>query len=259
MSFAVTLIMLPAMCRHNKHLASGTKLTETEALIAEAIDQKDFESAKRILAQKKRSKEDKSNFGNLLLYTFERNDIHGFEFLLNSGVSPNIKGAKGRDIIFDLVIGHLPDIGVPTSSNDVRYLRGILSHGVKPNIYDEKSGETPLMVAIDQGDNAHIETLLKFGANPNIRDKSMGDTPVMRSAILNRFDITWLLIQSGGEYTATAPGSFSLMEILEKGRYTPNQDKPNEKVLARQKIISYLKQRHPNFKPYEEKKRLPKS
>ncbi len=62
---------------------------------------------------------------------------------------------------------------------DVPYVTFLLQKGADPNIRDDKN-TTPLMVAVDAGQEDVVPVLLQFKANPNLANSS-GETPLIRA------------------------------------------------------------------------------
>ncbi len=56
-----------------------------------------------------------------------------------------------------------------------------LNSGANPNVSND-DGESPLMVAARQSQEAKVEVLLEHGADPNAADR-LGETPLMKAAV----------------------------------------------------------------------------
>ncbi len=97
-------------------------------------------------------------------------------------------------------------------SNDVEAVDKLLKDGADINALDGQN-HTPLYLAVDQNNKEMVEFLLKKGANPNIYDKKTGYTPLMilLSEPCNK-EIAKILLDSGADiniqeadYGFTAP------------------------------------------------------
>ena len=62
---------------------------------------------------------------------------------------------------------------------DIPYVTFLLQKGADPNIRDGKNA-TPMLVAIDAGQDQVVPVLLQFNANPNLGNAS-GETPLIRA------------------------------------------------------------------------------
>jgi ankyrin repeat protein len=68
----------------------------------------------------------------------------------------------------------------------------------------DASGSTPLLVAANHDDVAHVRQLLKAGANPNVRNK-LDTTPLMEAAFNSNLEIIEALLDAGAD--PNAPGA----------------------------------------------------
>ncbi|KAL5325230.1 hypothetical protein ACEPPN_006354 [Leptodophora sp. 'Broadleaf-Isolate-01'] len=96
-------------------------------------------------------------------------------FLLQAGCNPGRVNSPRRAPIFNAVRG--------ASSRHTKCLRALIDHGVDVNVWSRRTGETPLLEAVDQDDWSGYVTvlylLLAAGANPNAKDPS-GDAPLLK-------------------------------------------------------------------------------
>lgn len=63
-------------------------------------------------------------------------------------------------------------------------------------------GETPLLIAIDQGNNAIVECLLENGADPNMVDSPSGLSPLMFASCIGNESLVRMLIRSKANVNA---------------------------------------------------------
>ena len=68
---------------------------------------------------------------------------------------------------------------ITVKRGDVPYTTFLLQKGADPNIRDGRNA-TPLMVAVDAGQDEIVPVLLQFKANPNLGNAS-GETPLIRA------------------------------------------------------------------------------
>lgn len=68
---------------------------------------------------------------------------------------------------------------ITVKRGDIAYTTFLLQKGADPNIRDGKNA-TPMMVAVDAGQDDVVPVLLQFKANPNLGNSS-GETPLIRA------------------------------------------------------------------------------
>lgn len=79
---------------------------------------------------------------------------------------------------------------------DALYLRALLqADDANPNIQD-REGNTPLIVAIDQGWGEGVQILLRYKANVNLAN-SAGQTPLIRAVLMHDIDVVRTLLNGG--------------------------------------------------------------
>lgn len=81
--------------------------------------------------------------------------------------------------------------------NDSRYTAYLLAKGANPNLKD-RTGNTPLMIAIDRGYVGLIPILLKGKANPNFIGEG-GQTPLIKAVLRRDEEMVRLLLDGGGD------------------------------------------------------------
>lgn len=67
-----------------------------------------------------------------------------------------------------------------TEANDVASINGFLAAGINPNVKDEESGATALIIAATRDRQPAVEALLKGGADVNVADNA-GYTAILRA------------------------------------------------------------------------------
>ncbi|WP_231621612.1 ankyrin repeat domain-containing protein [Sphingomonas sp. 37zxx] len=81
--------------------------------------------------------------------------------------------------------------------SDATYLRFLLQKGANPNMTDER-GNTPMMLAVENGFSEGIDALKTYKADPNIANHS-GETPLIRAVQMRRFEIVRDLLAAGAD------------------------------------------------------------
>ncbi|MBO9621938.1 MAG: ankyrin repeat domain-containing protein [Sphingomonas sp.] len=80
--------------------------------------------------------------------------------------------------------------------SDALYLRALLqADDANPNIQDRR-GNTPLLVAIEQNWEEGVTILLRYNANPNVAN-SGGETPLIRAVQMHNDEIVRRLLAAG--------------------------------------------------------------
>lgn len=80
---------------------------------------------------------------------------------------------------------------------DSLYLRYLLTKGADPNLRDGK-GNTPMMLAIDGGENGLVDVLLAWKANPNLGNAA-GETPLIRAVQKRDLDLVRTLLKANAD------------------------------------------------------------
>ena len=81
---------------------------------------------------------------------------------------------------------------------DALYLRVLLQQDdVNKNLQD-RSGNTALLIAAEQGWGEGVSILLKYGANPNTPN-SAGQTPLIRAVLSHQEDVVRQLVQANAD------------------------------------------------------------
>jgi ankyrin repeat protein len=96
------------------------------------------------------------------------------------------------------------------------FIRERLDAGLDPNIRNTDLAEDALLTyAIRNNAIDTADLLLQRGADPDIRSTSFEKTPLFQAAYDGRFEIAWLLVDSGADVNATDDvGNNALREAI---------------------------------------------
>ncbi|XP_014672256.1 PREDICTED: ankyrin repeat domain-containing protein 54-like, partial [Priapulus caudatus] len=97
------------------------------------------------------------------------------QMLLSYGADANAADSHGQTSLYHAACSGQLDI-----------VRLLLEAGADSNVADTESGETPLMMAVREADEAVVRMLLSHGADPNTAD-SYGHTSLHMAALSLQF------------------------------------------------------------------------
>lgn len=86
---------------------------------------------------------------------------------------------------------------IVAKQGDPVYLRYLIQKGANPNIQDGQ-GNTPMLVAVNNGWDEGVEILLTYHANVNLPNSS-GETPLIRAVQLRKKDLVVTLLAAGAD------------------------------------------------------------
>ena len=141
------------------------------------------------------------------------------EFLIAKGADVNTKGKGLTPLLAACAGGHLP-FGPP--GNKAKTIRILLEKGADVNVQDEswlKTGRTPLMYAVMQGDAALAQAFLVKGAKLDLKNKD-GDTALTLAKKEGLEYIAQLLEKSASGGSAGQPDLSldPLLKAVKEGR-----------------------------------------
>ncbi|TPG20581.1 ankyrin repeat domain-containing protein [Sphingomonas koreensis] len=120
-----------------------------------------------------------------------------------------IKDAKGQDVLdilakpgTTIIDSHDPASGdgalhIVVKRGDATYTTFLLQHGADPNIRD-RSGATPLIVAVNQNQEACLQILIDGKADVNLAN-DRGETPLILAVQLRNLPIVRDLLKAGAD------------------------------------------------------------
>ncbi|GAA0725813.1 ankyrin repeat domain-containing protein [Sphingomonas japonica] len=132
---------------------------------------------------------------------FAQNFSAGYKFL------DAVRGAKGNEIVEilnqpgttvvntrDRVTGD-GALHIVTKRSDSLYLRFLLQKNANPNLQD-KDGNTPMMLAVENSFGEGVDTLALYKADVNLANSS-GETPLIRAVQRRNLDMVRRLLKLG--------------------------------------------------------------
>lgn len=128
-----------------------------------------------------------------LFWALGKQNLDGFEFLLENNANPNIKiedPPEGRRSISVVELAAIAE--------NSAYLCLLLKHGADPNRDVGYGGRTVIYEAILNNRIENVKLLIQAGADINHKDLS-GSTPLMTAAGIKNFDMVYLLLKSGAD------------------------------------------------------------
>ena len=173
-----------------------------------------------------------------LFFAFSKKRKKSFEALLKHGADPNI--------LVEHPIGTIIHAAAKVK-DDSEWLELVLNHGGDPDaetITDIISlgcpEKTPLYIVIREGGSLkNVELLIKAGANVDHRD-ACGHTPAMYAASNRKYQIVYMLLQAGADWTLEGDYGHTLAETCYG---TGNMPAPEfvESLQYRQKVLNFLR------------------
>lgn len=129
-----------------------------------------------------------------LFWLILKNDMPAIDLALQLGANPNFAESKYGDTPLNSILGG--------STKDDALVKLLLKNGANPNI-PNRNGSPALFAAIGGDSRTQIDLLLAHGADINLQDK-LHRNAALYTTYLNKFDLTYYLIERGGDYTNRA-------------------------------------------------------
>ena len=152
-----------------------------------------------------------------LLVAVRKGYINCAELLIKSGTDVNITDTKGTSALEQVI-----------SNRHVDLVRKLIAVGVDVNI----SSKPLLITSVKAGNFESIEELLKLGTDVNITDKD-GNTPLMAAVDIGNEAIVQLLLENSAEVNERVmdKGKSALYQTVNHGHITTAQLNPNQNIL----------------------------
>ncbi len=136
-----------------------------------------------------------------------QNEI-GFLRLLELGADPNMFLDANRSVM-----------SLASRAKNPAFLRMALEHGGNPN-WTARNGTPIVFEAINAYSRDPLKLLIAAGVDLNAIDRSDSFlcTPLQMAAILNQYDIVYMLLEAGADYTLTNGNGSTMMKYLQNSR-----------------------------------------
>ena len=126
-----------------------------------------------------------------------------------------------------------------TVNHDYQTLQVLIDSGIdvdSPREYE--NGRTPLIIAVQQGNDKIVKMFLEAGANPNLRDEDSGTTPLISAIKRQYIYMTRLLLENGADINISDQNGYTALEIAMK--LQNKKELSHKKKLRNKKIIDLL-------------------
>ncbi len=134
---------------------------------------------------------DQTNLDHEFLEAVASGDMETTRQSLRRGAHIEAKNHDGNTAL--LIVAHQQHRAGEKANNETAILKMLLKNGSNLEVRDQ-NGSTPLMAAVESGDDATIKLLLDKGAKIEAEDQS-GETALMKAAKSGRSDLTDILLE----------------------------------------------------------------
>jgi len=145
-----------------------------------------------------------------LIWTMIKQDLRGFENLLELGADPN-----QVTMLHDDPGGQVNPMDLAAETPDHRYLAALLEHDGNPNLSHERSMRTPLFTAVLRRQPRNIRLLIDAGADIDHLDLSKS-TPLHYAVSANIFDMALVLLSNGADPSIENRWGYDVIDTLER-------------------------------------------
>ncbi len=135
-----------------------------------------------------------------LMFAARIDNSDSVELLLSRGADPNVRANDGRTVLLELCEAFDRE-----GKGRMKMLEILLKAGVDPNAGTTPTGATPLLSALEHGDDWVVYGLLKHAANVNTPD-NLGTTPLHKAVQQGSDAIIRALIERGAAVNARDAG-----------------------------------------------------
>jgi len=164
-----------------------------------------------------------------LIWAFMKQNKAGFEYLLQHKADPNLQMEDGRSAV-----------AYAAMHEDIWYLRTVLKYGWNPNLENHVRSFTPICDSISSSNAIdprldQVKLLIKSGANLNWQDRN-GDTPLMLAVIANQYASAYAMLEGGADPMIKNNSDCTVVTFIKMIRTIPN----SETYKWRTKVIAFL-------------------
>lgn len=145
-----------------------------------------------------------------LFWVIAKKSIEGFEFLLKNGADVNVKLIRPKNegpstSVMELAL----------RMENPKYLQLALQYGGDPNAKFRDSTATIIYDAIKIHQKERVRALIKAGADLSHQD-SFGTTPLGRAALIQDYEMVYILLEEGSDPTMKNSADYDLPMIMKK-------------------------------------------
>lgn len=193
-----------------------------------------------------------------------RGDVRSIERLVHDGVDPNSRGLygtppayfalkSGSEAGLDALIRCGADVNLKRDDgtalihvaallvSDPGILQILIDRGANLSALGGMDGKSALHLSIgkyeDRGTTEKVKALLRAGAGVNERDTKWGETPLMTAAIMDRYDIAYLLLENGADPNIKNNAGATFNRFVSIGKLPA---KETERIAWREKVRGWL-------------------
>lgn len=156
-----------------------------------------------------------------LFWAYYAQNRAGFEMLLQKGADLMQTMDHGSTVM-ELVAG----------AKDSWFLETALKYEGDPDFVNTEMKRPIIFEAISsEGGRENVELFIQAGADLNVQNGT-GNTPMMVAAVLGRYDLAYLFLKAGADYTITDNWGYTITYPIENyNLLNPKMDKWRDKVV----------------------------
>lgn len=130
-----------------------------------------------------------------------------------------------------------------TISSQYKVIQALIDSGIDVDAHRKKAisksnGRTPLIIAVQQGNEKLVKMFLEAGADPNLKDEDSGTTPLFSAVKRQYVYLTRLLLENGADVTISDDNGDTALGIVMK--LQNETELPQKNKLRNKKIIDLL-------------------
>ena len=154
-----------------------------------------------------------------LIWALMHNGKLGFQYLLEHGADPDLQLTATDPSLDPYTMGNSA-ISIAAQVKDPFYLEIVLKHGGNPNLVNLQTTLTPIDDSIQSRLPEQAKMLIAVGANLNFQDRN-GETPLVIAAMANSYDIVYALLEAGADPTIKNKWGNTIVYFIERSRTAP--------------------------------------